>query len=81
MRPGRSPDAFELGDVSRQRDRSGGSYCEVLRVPALSVGVCQLRARGQDMQSPHAEDEAYYLGSIRATISVAVEDREARAGP
>jgi mannose-6-phosphate isomerase-like protein (cupin superfamily) len=52
---------------------------EVLRVPDLSLGVYRL-ARGEaDPQTPHAEDEIYYVLSGRAVLRV--EDRDLPLGP
>lgn len=52
---------------------------EVFRVPDLSLGVYRL-ARGEaDPQTPHAEDEIYYVLSGRGVLRV--EDREMSLGP
>jgi mannose-6-phosphate isomerase-like protein (cupin superfamily) len=39
-----------------------------------------LPAAGTDPQSPHTEDEVYYLVSGSATIAVGQEDRPVKAG-
>ena len=41
-------------------------YDEFLRVPDLSVGLYVLEAGGIDPQSPHTEDEVYYVIAGRA---------------
>src|SRR5258707_15264131 len=47
---------------------------EVFRVPDLSLGVYRL-ARGEtDPQTPHAEDEIYYVLSGRAVLRVGSRD-------
>jgi len=72
--------AFELPDlISRQKD-SGRLYLEFLKVPDLSMGLYVLPAGGTDPQSPHTEDEVYYVVSGRAKIQVADEDRDVEAG-
>jgi mannose-6-phosphate isomerase-like protein (cupin superfamily) len=49
-------------DVLRERARaSPDSYTEFLRVPAMSAGVYVLGAGSVDRQSPHREDEVYYV--------------------
>lgn len=72
--------AFELLDVIRQQSRSGKPYFEFLHVPDLSVGVYQLLIGDTDIQSPHTEDEVYYVAEGKAKIKVADEDRDVKAG-
>jgi mannose-6-phosphate isomerase-like protein (cupin superfamily) len=72
--------AFELAEITRQRDETGKSYLEFLRVPDLSLGLYRLPAGGTDPQSPHSEDEVYYVVSGRAQIFVGGEDRPVQAG-
>lgn len=55
-------------------------YFEFLRVPAMSAGVYRLPRGGKDTQSPHGEDEAYYVLRGRARIRVGAEDGEVRNG-
>lgn len=73
-------DAFELPQLIAERARSGKPYLEFLRVPDLSAGLYRLPAGGTDPQSPHTEDEVYYVVSGRAQIRVAEEDRVVQAG-
>lgn len=72
--------AFELAQLISQREVSGKSYLEFLRVPDLSMGLYVLPAGGVDPQLPHTEDEVYYVVSGRAQIKVAAEDRAVQAG-
>ena len=72
-------EAFELAELTRQREATGKSYLEFLRMPDLSLGLYQLPAGGVDHQSPHTEDEVYYIVSGRAQILVAGEDRPVQA--
>lgn len=72
--------AVELLDVIKRQSRSGKPYFEFLRVPDLSVGVYQLLVGDTDIQSPHTEDEVYYVVEGRAKITVADEDRNVKAG-
>jgi mannose-6-phosphate isomerase-like protein (cupin superfamily) len=73
-------DAFELPQLVSQRKESNKPYLEFLKVPGLSMGVYVLPAGGEDPQSPHTEDEVYYVVSGRAKIGVADEDRAVQAG-
>lgn len=72
--------AFEISDLMTRRASSGKLYLEFLRVPAMSMGLYTLPAGGVDPQSPHAEDEAYYVISGRGQIFVGGEDRPVQPG-
>jgi len=72
--------AYELTRLIEQRKDSGKLYLEFLKVPDLSMGLYVLPAGGADPQSPHTEDEVYYVVSGRARIKVADEDRDVQAG-
>ena len=72
--------AYELADLISQRESSNKLYLEFLKVPALSLGLYVLPAGGTDPQSPHTEDEVYYVVSGRAKILVAEEERNVKAG-
>ena len=45
-------------------------YHEFLRVPALSSGIYVLPAGATDNQSPHTEDEIYYVVRGRGKIRI-----------
>ncbi len=72
--------AFELAELISQREAGNKLYLEFLKVPDLSMGLYVLPAGGTDPQSPHTEDEVYYVASGRAKIKVADEDRDVQAG-
>jgi len=72
--------AFELTQLISQRADLNKLYLEFLKVSDLSMGLYVLSAGGTDPQSPHTEDEVYYVVSGRAKILVAEEDREVKAG-
>jgi mannose-6-phosphate isomerase-like protein (cupin superfamily) len=72
--------AYELADLITQRAGSNKLYLEFLKVPGLSMGLYVLPAGGVDPQSPHTEDEVYYVVSGRAKINVADEDRDLQGG-
>jgi mannose-6-phosphate isomerase-like protein (cupin superfamily) len=73
-------DAFALTQLISQRKESDKLYLEFLKVPDLSMGLYILPAGGVDPQSPHTEDEVYYVVSGRAQIQVANEDSDVQAG-
>jgi len=72
--------AYELAQLISQRADSNKAYLEFLKVPGLSMGLYVLPAGGTDPQSPHTEDEVYYVVNGRAKIKVADENRDVRAG-
>ena len=71
---------FELTQLISQREANNNLYLEFLKVPDLSMGLYVLPAGGTDPQSPHTEDEVYYVVNGRAKIKVADEDRDVQTG-
>jgi mannose-6-phosphate isomerase-like protein (cupin superfamily) len=72
--------AFELVQLTEQRSQANKLYLEFLKVLDLSLGVYVLPAGGIDPQSPHTEDEVYYVVKGQAHIRVENEDRPVQAG-
>lgn len=72
--------AYELAQLVSQREASNKLYLEFLKVPDLSMGLYVLPAGGTDPQSPHTEDEVYFVVSGRAKIKVADENRDVQTG-
>jgi len=73
-------DAYEVYDILRELTVSGRLYHEFLRTHDLSVGLYRLPAAGSDPQSPHTEDEVYFVVRGRATITVGNEEHPVTAG-
>jgi mannose-6-phosphate isomerase-like protein (cupin superfamily) len=71
---------FKIADTEKQREQSGKRYLEFLRVPAMSAGVYVLPAGGSDPQSPHHEDEMYYVVRGRARMRAGSEDQAVSEG-
>ena len=72
--------AYELAHLISQQKDSQKLYLEFLKVPDLSMGLYVLPAGSMDPQSPHTEDEVYYVVSGRAKVLVADENRDVQAG-
>jgi mannose-6-phosphate isomerase-like protein (cupin superfamily) len=72
--------AFEIAQLLSQQVTNDKPYIEFLRVPDLSMGLYVIPAGGTDPQSPHTEDEVYYVVSGKAKIKVREEDRDVKAG-
>ena len=73
-------DSFELADVLAEHRRSNRLYYEFFQTPALSLGLYVLPAGATDPQSPHTEDEVYYVVKGRGMVQVEGEDRAVAAG-
>jgi mannose-6-phosphate isomerase-like protein (cupin superfamily) len=71
---------FNIADTEKRRLQSGKRYLEFLRAPALSAGVYVLSAAGADAQSPHKEDEMYYVLRGRARMRAGSEDQAVSEG-
>ena len=68
-------DAWEYTDLEAARATAGKLYHEFLRVPDLSAGIYVLESGATDPQSPHSEDELYYVVAGRGLITVGAETR------
>ncbi len=68
-------DAWESTDLLTAHAATGKLYSEFLRVPDLSGGIYVLDAGATDPQSPHTEDELYYVLAGRAVVTVGDETR------
>ena len=73
-------DAWSLDDVEGERTAAGELYREFLRVESMSAGLYVLEAGATDPQSPHAQDEIYYVVSGRARFTSGGEERAVEAG-
>src|SRR2546428_5983761 len=71
---------FQLTEIEQQRLLTGKRYFEFLRVPALSAGLYVLPSGGADPQSPHKQDEMYYVIRGGARMRIGSENQEVRAG-
>jgi mannose-6-phosphate isomerase-like protein (cupin superfamily) len=66
---------FRLAGLQVERAASGKRYLEFLRVPALSTGLYVLPEEGTDQQTPHQQDEIYYVVSGRARMKITRDDQ------
>ena len=71
---------FYLSELEDQRAQAGKLYLEFLRVPAMSAGVYSLRAGATDPQSPHKEDEMYYVVRGKARMKAGSDDQAVSGG-
>lgn len=71
---------YDLADLAEESIRRGGAYHEFLREPTMSCGLYRIPKGGRDRQSPHTEDEIYYIVRGRAKIRIGVEHRAVQPG-
>ena len=74
------PNFFDVSELQKQRAASGKRYLEFLRVAAMSAGIYVLPAGGSDPQTPHKEDEMYYVVRGRARMTMADNQQEVKEG-
>ena len=72
--------SVELDDLSAEQRNSGEPWLEFLRVPALRAGLYVLAAGDWDHQTPHEEEEVYYVVAGRATFEAGSERTAVQAG-
>ena len=72
--------AFEYGEIGRQQAESGKPYLQFINQGTMSLGLYVLPAGSTDTQSPHPEDEIYYVVAGRGAIVVADERRPVQLG-
>ena len=71
----------ELETMLATARRAGDGYAaEVIRSDKLSVGLYTLKAGAFDDQTPHLEDEVYYVARGRATLHVDGSEHPVREG-
>ena len=73
-------DAFELSQIIAGHRENGRPYYEFFAAPNLSLGLYVLPAGQPDPQSPHAEDEVYYVLAGRGMVHVDGADRPVGPG-
>ncbi len=78
MQADNSVQFFEAAKIASERGDK--RYREFLRIPAMSAGIYVLAAGAEDPQSPHKEDELYYVASGCARFKAGKEDQAVGAG-
>ena len=71
---------FDINEIRKALSGDKVQYQEFLRVPSLSCGVYHLPKGAKDMQTPHDEDEVYFVLEGRASMKVADEMKEVSSG-
>ena len=71
---------FEIKDLLEQRAGSEHAWLEFLDTDRLSCGIYALPKDGTDGQSPHTEDEIYYVLKGRAGLTVGTQELKVEPG-
>ncbi|HXY04267.1 MAG TPA: cupin domain-containing protein [Terriglobales bacterium] len=71
---------YHLSDLEEQQTRAAKSYLEFLRIPEMSAGIYVLPAESSDRQSPHKQDELYYVIRGKARMKAGSEDQPVASG-
>ncbi|GAA3866967.1 cupin domain-containing protein [Streptomyces sp. NPDC003631] len=72
--------AFRLDELEAERAVNEGAYLQFLRERNMSVGLYALDAGERDPQTPHQQDEVYFVVSGRASITVGLETTQVARG-
>jgi mannose-6-phosphate isomerase-like protein (cupin superfamily) len=72
--------AFEYAEIGQEQAESGKPYLQFINEGTMSLGLYVLAAGSADTQSPHDEDEIYYVVAGRGAIVVAGERRPVQPG-
>jgi mannose-6-phosphate isomerase-like protein (cupin superfamily) len=70
---------FETKSIEQQRKASDKTYLEFLRESSMSAGFYVLAAGSVDQQSPHKEDELYYV--VRGNARMRADSEDYGVGP
>ena len=76
----RTYQAFQLGDLLRQREESEQAYLPFLNADSLRCGIYALKAGAFDGQSPHGDDEVYYIIEGKGVLRVDGDDQLVKPG-
>jgi mannose-6-phosphate isomerase-like protein (cupin superfamily) len=71
---------MHTGSVAAEHARGGNAYLEFLRVASMSAGIYVLKAGSDDRQSPHRQDELYYVLHGNARMRAGAQDQVVRPG-
>lgn len=77
---GTDVDFKDLASLAADRARKGEAYLEFLRVASMSAGIYVLPAGSVDAQTPHRQDELYYVVRGQARMRAGAQDRPLEPG-
>jgi mannose-6-phosphate isomerase-like protein (cupin superfamily) len=71
---------YHVSDLEKKQTLAGKSYLEFVRIPHMSAGIYVLPAGSTDRQSPHKQDELYYVMRGTARMKAGSEDQPVSPG-
>jgi mannose-6-phosphate isomerase-like protein (cupin superfamily) len=71
---------FDVHELKQEGADKPVSYQEFLRVPTMSCGLYRLEKGSKDMQTPHDEDELYYVIEGKAQLQIGDEIKDVGPG-
>ena len=73
-------DVFDINQIVEAHAANGELYHEFFEAKRLSVGLYVLKSGTADPQTPHTEDEIYYVVSGEGTVEIDGEHRKIGPG-
>jgi quercetin dioxygenase-like cupin family protein len=73
-------ETFSLNQLLQTAAAHDRRYLEFLRKPSMSLGIYTLPAGASDGQSPHMQDEVYYVVRGKGNLRVESETQPAEPG-
>ena len=71
---------FDLNELKQLRADQDVSFQEFLNVDSMHCGLYHLKAGSKDMQTPHDEDEMYYVVEGKAKLRIGSTEQEVGPG-
>ena len=71
---------FQQGELLAMREESELAYLNFLKVDSLRCGIYSLKAGAFDGQSPHDDDEVYYIMKGKGVLRVESDDLPIKPG-
>ena len=62
--------SFDIKEIVGLSQQAPGNYHQFIKVPSMRTGVYTLEAGAFDDQTPHEEDEIYYVLSGEAKLEI-----------
>lgn len=72
--------SLNIHELQKLATKTNQRYLEFLRFPSMSMGLYRLAAGQADPQSPHKQDEVYYVVEGQAKLQVGDKLHAAVAG-
>ena len=71
---------FDVNELKQQRSDHDVSFHEFLNVDSMHCGLYHLKAGSKDMQTPHDEDEMYYVVEGKAKLRIGSSEQDVVPG-